>query len=93
MIPEMSELPGPEPIDFREVENWLRSRGAAGNCPACGQENWTPHSRPLGLVAGDEQGRFIPGPVFAVSAFICGNCAFVRIHSPAILRRLQGQEG
>jgi hypothetical protein len=75
----------PAKPDPPELDNWLRSRGATKDCPACGSNHWRPPSRNLGLVVIDDEGHPIMSRAFVVSAVVCSNCAFVRLHAPALL--------
>jgi hypothetical protein len=82
-----------KPSDLQDLQNWLTSRGATEDCPACGASDWIPPPRQFALLAADDEGEFGPAmfnyPVFPVAAFACGNCAFIRLHSPRVLKLLQ----
>lgn len=74
-------------MDARELENFLTSRGASRECPFCGHDVWS-HVR-LDVettlrIPGYTRDRVTHGiEVFVVS---CTNCAFMRLHSPEVIR-------
>ena len=74
-------------MDARELENFLASRGASLECPFCGHDVWA-HVRldpeTTLRITGETAGVHIPGiEVFVVT---CTNCAFMRLHSPEVIR-------
>jgi hypothetical protein len=79
------------PPDPQEVENWLMSRGADRDCPICGHETWlpAPPGVTLALTAINPDMSVNRQKAFVVSTFVCENCAWVRLHAPAILQATQ----
>lgn len=68
-------------MDRRELQNFFASRGADSDCPACGYDGaWLPLEEDSDLYLPSKIG---PVPVTAV---ICHNCGFVRLHSLAAIR-------
>jgi hypothetical protein len=73
-------------IDYKDVTNWLNSRGAENGCPVCGGDVWHSWDCGLALMILDTEGSTDFDKWFPVAVFVCSNCAFVRLHSPGILK-------
>jgi hypothetical protein len=70
-------------MDNREFENFLNSRGADRDCPACGYDGaWATvdadHPLRIPAVEADASIR--------VAALLCTNCGFVRLHALGVIR-------
>jgi hypothetical protein len=76
-------------MEPRQVDERIRSRGAAAECPACGSEKRSVVRPPIALVAANDpdQQMFDPYDVTTTwcAALICENCGLVRLHSVSAL--------
>ena len=77
-------------VDWREIDNFLTSRGVAPICPMCEAESWRQGERAVMLVAIDAEnqlaidlGRGSSDGILCVP-IVCDNCGFVRLHAPQV---------
>lgn len=74
-------------MDRRELNNFLKSRGADTDCPVCGYDgDWVriQDDHDINLPVAH-----LPASV-GVTALVCENCGFIRLHSTeAIMSRIR----
>lgn len=77
-------------MDAREFSNFIESRGADRECPACG------HDGEWARVQADSDLKLSTpdGDAILAAVLICQNCGFIRLHSVDVMRHalVEGDE-
>lgn len=73
-------------FDLDAIKAALQQRGASGQCPSCGHNDWGMGDAPLMLSAMDpDSGALMVGQGIQAVLVGCNRCGFLRLHSPAAL--------
>jgi hypothetical protein len=73
-------------IQANKVTAALQQRGASGQCPSCGHNNWGVGDMPLMLNALDpDSGALMMGQGIQAILVGCNNCGLLRLHGTAAL--------
>jgi predicted RNA-binding Zn-ribbon protein involved in translation (DUF1610 family) len=68
-------------MDARELANRLGSRGAAKECPACGEDLEVIGQSGYALEALTDGGNIDRTQALKLAALVCSNCGCVRLHA------------
>jgi predicted RNA-binding Zn-ribbon protein involved in translation (DUF1610 family) len=73
-------------INAAQLISKMNEKGARGQCPICGHNNWgADDDTGILLQAWDGSGNLNIGQGAPALAMVCANCGFIRLHSiPAL---------
>lgn len=85
-------------VSGTDVQRYLVAKKARGECPSCGQNDWslvdpTQEGVTYLPVQNDPSTLVLGGPMIPVALMICKNCNFLRFHGLIAIERWKREEG